>query len=80
MGIKIEQLSKRYGNLSVLKKISLHFGQNGVIGLLGPNGAGKTTLMKILTGYLSQWDGEVTIDGYDLKKDLKKIWAPSNPS
>ena len=73
MGIKIEQLSKRYGNLSVLKKISLHFGQNGVIGLLGPNGAGKTTLMKILTGYLSQWDGEVTIDGYDLKKDLKKI-------
>tara|TARA_A200000113_G_scaffold138999_1_gene124928 strand:- start:1277 stop:2176 length:900 start_codon:yes stop_codon:yes gene_type:complete len=73
VGIKIEQLSKRYGNLSVLKKISLHFGQNGVIGLLGPNGAGKTTLMKILTGYLSQWDGEVTIDGYDLKKDLKKI-------
>ena len=75
MGIKIEHLSKCYGNFSVLKKISLHFSQNGVIGLLGPNGAGKTTLMKILTGYLNQWDGEVTVDGLDLKKDLRKIQA-----
>jgi len=58
-----------------VKKISLHFNQNGVIGLLGPNGAGKTTLMKIITGSLNQWDGEVTIDGVDLKKDLKKIQA-----
>ena len=75
MGIKIEHLSKCYGNFSVLKKISLQFSQNGVIGLLGPNGAGKTTLMKILTGYLNEWDGEVTIDGLDLKKDLRKIQA-----
>ena len=73
MGIKIESLSKYYGSLSVLKKISLHFSQNGVVGLLGPNGAGKTTLLKILTGYLNHWDGEVTIDGLNLKKDLKKI-------
>ena len=75
MGIKIKNLSKRYGSFSVLKKISLHFSQNGVIGLLGPNGAGKTTLMKILTGYLNQWDGEVTIGGFNLKKDLNKIQA-----
>ena len=75
MGIKIEYLSKCYGSFSVLKKISLHFSQNGVIGLLGPNGAGKTTLMKILTGYLNQWDGEVSIDGFNLKKDLRKIQA-----
>tara|TARA_B100001057_G_scaffold484475_1_gene562620 strand:- start:215 stop:1114 length:900 start_codon:yes stop_codon:yes gene_type:complete len=75
VGIKIKNLSKRYGSFSVLKKISLHFSQNGVIGLLGPNGAGKTTLMKILTGYLNQWDGEVTIGGFNLKKDLNKIQA-----
>jgi ABC-2 type transport system ATP-binding protein len=75
MYIKIDFLSKSYGSFSVLKKISLHFNQNGVIGLLGPNGAGKTTLMKIITGSLNQWDGEVTIDGVDLKKDLKKIQA-----
>ncbi len=75
MDIKIDFLSKSYGSFSVLKKISLHFNQNGVIGLLGPNGAGKTTLMKIMTGSLNQWDGEVTIDGVNLKKDLKKIQA-----
>ena len=49
------------------------FDENGVIGLLGPNGAGKTTLMKILTGYLNQWEGEVSIGTYNLRKKLKRI-------
>ena len=71
MGINIQQLSKNYGNTVALKNISLAFDQNGVIGLLGPNGAGKTTLMKILTGYLSQWEGQISIGNYDLRKDLK---------
>ena len=75
MEIKIDFLSKNYGSFSALKEISLHFNENGVIGLLGPNGAGKTTLMKIMTGYLNHWNGEVTIGGFDLKKDLKKIQA-----
>ena len=75
MEIKIDFLSKNYGSFSALKEISLHFNENGVIGLLGPNGAGKTTLMKIITGYLNHWNGEVTIGGFDLKKDLKKIQA-----
>ena len=71
MGINIQQLSKNYGNTVALKNISLAFDQNGVVGLLGPNGAGKTTLMKILTGYLSQWEGQISIGNYDLRKDLK---------
>jgi ABC-2 type transport system ATP-binding protein len=71
LGINIQQLSKNYGNNVALKNISLAFDQNGVIGLLGPNGAGKTTLMKILTGYLSQWEGQISIGNYDLRKDLK---------
>ena len=71
MGINIQQLSKNYGNTVALKNISLAFDQNGVIGLLGPNGAGKATLMKILTGYLSQWEGQISIGNYDLRKDLK---------
>ena len=51
----------------------MSFDQNGVIGLLGPNGAGKTTLMKILTGYLNQWQGEVEIGSLDLRQNLKKV-------
>ena len=73
MSIKIRQLSKNYGNTVALKNISLAFDKNGVIGLLGPNGAGKTTLMKILTGYLNQWEGEVSIGTFDLQKQPKKI-------
>ena len=50
----------------------MNFERNGVIGLLGPNGAGKTTLMKILMGYLNQWQGEVEIGSFDIRKNLKK--------
>ena len=73
MGIDIRQLSKNYGNTVALNNISLAFDQNGVIGLLGPNGAGKTSLMKILTGFLTQWEGEVSIGGLNLRQELKKV-------
>lgn len=73
MGINIQHLSKSYGKNLVLNDISMEFNDDGVIGLLGPNGAGKTTLMKILMGYLNQWDGQITIDSLDLRKDLRSI-------
>lgn len=73
MGINIQQLSKNYGNTVALKNISLVFDENGVIGLLGPNGAGKTTLMRILTGYLNQWEGEVSVGTLNLREKLKMI-------
>jgi ABC-2 type transport system ATP-binding protein len=73
LGINIQQLSKNYGKTVALKNISLSFDENGVIGLLGPNGAGKTTLMKILTGYLNQWEGEVLIGTFDLREQPKNI-------
>ncbi len=73
MGIYIDQLSKSYGTTVALKSISLSFDQNGVIGLLGPNGAGKTSLMKILTGYLNQWDGTISIGGLDLRQHPQKV-------
>jgi len=73
VGIVIENLTKNYAAATALKGISLRFEQNGVVGLLGPNGAGKTTLMKILTGYLSQWEGTVSFDGMDIRTHTKKI-------
>jgi len=73
LGINIRQLSKNYGDTVALKNISLVFDENGVIGLLGPNGAGKTTLMKILTGYLNQWEGEVSIGAYNLREKMRKV-------
>jgi ABC-2 type transport system ATP-binding protein len=73
LSINIQKLSKSYGKTLALNNISLTFDQTGVVGLLGPNGAGKTTLMKILTGYLNQWEGEVSIGTQDLRQELKNI-------
>ncbi len=73
MSINIQKLSKKYGKTLALNNISLTFDKTGVVGLLGPNGAGKTTLMKILTGYLNQWEGEVSVGTMDLRQELKNI-------
>jgi ABC-2 type transport system ATP-binding protein len=73
VGIVIDKLTKNYGATAALKDISLRFEHNGVIGLLGPNGAGKTSLMKILTGYLGQWEGTVSFNGMDIRTNIKKI-------
>jgi len=67
--IKIDKLSKSYGAIRALSKVSFEVGQGEVIGLLGPNGAGKTTLMKILTGYLEPDEGDVRVHGIDVVED-----------
>jgi len=63
MTIKIEQVSKFYGNQKALDRVSFEIGTGELVGFLGPNGAGKSTLMKIITGYLSSDGGTVTING-----------------
>ena len=63
MTIKIEQVSKLYGNQKALDQVSFEIGTGELVGFLGPNGAGKSTLMKIITGYLSSDGGMVTING-----------------
>ena len=69
VAIKIENLSKSYGQIRALTGVSFEVGAGEVIGLLGPNGAGKTTLMKIITGYLEPDRGDVRIHGIDVVAD-----------
>ena len=64
--IKIENLTKRYGQKYVLGGLSFEIKKGEIVGFLGPNGAGKSTTMNILTGYLSFTDGNVEIDGLDI--------------
>ncbi|MHC5066084.1 MAG: ATP-binding cassette domain-containing protein, partial [Planctomycetota bacterium] len=61
--IKVENLSKSYGQTQALRGISFEVADGEVIGFLGPNGAGKSTTMKILTGYLLPTGGKASIDG-----------------
>ena len=64
MTIRIEKISKKYGNQTVLNSFSLNINKGEIIGLLGPNGAGKSTLMKILVGILLPDAGKVYQNEY----------------
>lgn len=67
--ISLKNLYKNYGNKKVLKGINLDIYSGQVIGYIGPNGAGKSTTVKILCGLISDYEGEVTIEGINLKTD-----------
>lgn len=66
--IKVENVTKSFGKLDVLKGVSLTVNQGEVFTLLGENGAGKTTLINILTTLSQQNSGSVTVLGMDPKK------------
>ncbi|MBP1675766.1 MAG: protein involved in gliding motility GldA [Bacteroidetes bacterium] len=75
MSISISNLSKKYGNQTVLNNISFEIGQGEVVGFLGPNGAGKTTTMKIIAGALSYNSGTVKVCDLEVKDNTVKTTA-----
>lgn len=82
--IKVEHLTKCYGDFMAVKDLSFEIEQGHVYGFLGPNGAGKSTTMNIMTGCLSATDGTVKIDGHDIweePKEAKKLigYLPEQP-
>ena len=74
--IKVSNLTKRYGKLVALDGVNLTVNDKECFALIGLNGAGKTTFINVVTTLLPFDEGEVLIDGVDLKKnpfDVKKI-------
>ncbi len=69
--IEIKGLTKQYGKTVALNNVDLSLDKGRIIGLLGPNGSGKTTLIKVLTGLLKQYSGEVVIDHRLLSTETK---------
>ena len=73
MRIKINDLSKVYGNgKRALSDVNLEI-DNGMFGLLGPNGAGKSTLMRILVTLMNPTHGTVNVNGFDLLKHRGEV-------
>ncbi|MCK5466710.1 ATP-binding cassette domain-containing protein [Candidatus Parcubacteria bacterium] len=68
--IKVENLTKEYGEFLALDNVSFEMQEGEVIGVLGPNGAGKTTLLRILVMFLKPTSGKVEIDNLDLGNPL----------
>lgn len=82
--LKIEHLTKEYGEKKAVDDLSLHIAPGEIYGFIGHNGAGKTTTIKACCGILQFEDGEITIDGVSVKENplecKKKIaYIPDNP-
>lgn len=61
--LKIEHLTKDFGNLRAIDDVSFSAKQGEIIALLGPNGAGKSTLMNMITGFLAPTSGTISVLG-----------------
>ena len=70
--INAKNLKKSFDQFIAVDKINLQVDRGEVVGFLGPNGAGKSTTMKMLTGFLEPDDGEIFINGIDLKSNPLK--------
>jgi ABC-2 type transport system ATP-binding protein len=64
--IRVEGVTKRYGDVTAIEDISFHVEKGDIVGFLGPNGAGKTTTMRIITGFLPSTEGTVKVSGHDI--------------
>ncbi len=82
--LKIEHLTKTYGEKKAVDDLSLHIRPGEIYGFIGHNGAGKTTTLKSVAGILRYDTGKISIDGEDIKADpvgckRKLAYIPDNP-
>ena len=82
--LKIEHLTKTYGDKKAVDDLSLHIRQGEIYGFIGHNGAGKTTTLKSVAGIMQFDSGEILIDGTSIQKDpidckKKMAYIPDNP-
>ncbi|HZW99857.1 MAG TPA: ABC transporter ATP-binding protein [Trueperaceae bacterium] len=64
--LTVEGAVSGYGEMQVLKGVSIHVDDGEIVSIVGPNGAGKSTVMKLVFGLLKPWEGRVTFAGQDI--------------
>ena len=82
--LRIEHLTKTYGEKKAVDNLSLHIEKGEIYGFIGHNGAGKTTTIKACCGILQFEDGEIYVDGISVKDNPlackgKLAYLPDNP-
>jgi ABC-2 type transport system ATP-binding protein len=65
VSIVVNNITKLYGEQKALNDVSFEVKSGEIVGFLGPNGAGKSTMMKIITCFIPQTSGSVTVNGFD---------------
>lgn len=84
VAVELQNIVKRYNELTAINSVNLEIRQGEIFGLLGPNGSGKSTLLKMLMGLVAPTSGSVIVLGLDAQRDTIKIkqlvgYAPEAP-
>ena len=82
--IKIDKVTKMYGQNVAVKNVSFEVEKGEILGFLGPNGAGKTTMMRVITGFFPPTVGNVFVDGHSVVSEPLEVkkrigYVPENP-
>jgi ABC-2 type transport system ATP-binding protein len=67
--VQLEEVSRRFGDVRAVDKVTLSIEKGEIFGLLGPNGAGKSTALNLLTGLLRLDTGRATVLGHDVRRE-----------
>ncbi len=68
--LEVRAVTKRYGALTAVSRVSFTVGRGEVLGYLGPNGSGKSTTVKMIVGLMPPTTGAILLDGQDIQLDL----------
>lgn len=82
--IEIQNLTKKYGQITAVDNLNFTVNKGEILGFLGPNGAGKSTTMNIITGYLPSTEGTVKVSGFDIMENPEEVkkrigYLPEHP-
>ncbi len=71
--IEVQQVTKRYGEVTAVERVTFSVEKGEVLAFLGPNGAGKTTMMRILTCFMPATEGTTRVAGYDCFEQAMEV-------
>ena len=78
MLLKIENLTKKFDNLSVIEALNLEINKNEIVAIIGPSGCGKSTLLNIISGLIKKFEGKIHTSkptiGYVFQEDRLLPW------
>jgi len=66
--LKAENVTTGYGDMEVLRRVTVEVEEGEIVSIIGPNGAGKSTLMKAIFGLLPLWEGSIQFEGREISK------------
>jgi iron complex transport system ATP-binding protein len=73
--IQVDQVTKRYGDITVVDNVSITIPKGGLTTIIGPNGAGKSTLLGMMSRLIGMDGGKITVDGLDVSSTPGRVLA-----